>query len=189
MKLERLEFLIFNFIHVRISLVKCDYFYLTNRWELCISLIPNHDQDQLLLHSSSMQRHSGYNSFAKVSSGFNSFIWRRSLSYLLCKSMDWFLYDRDLRHKELMASCQTCKFGQEWNSSRQYSLIEWDSLTLICIKRVPGDLSTIFMATIFTQKISESSGSTHSSILMLENIWYHHFTWNGSNSQEIVNLF
>ena len=34
--------------------------------------------------------------------------WRRSLSYrnqsidLLCKSMDWFLYDRDLRMKELI---------------------------------------------------------------------------------------
>ena len=35
----------------------------------------------------------------------------------------------------------------------------------------------------------ESSGSMYSSILMLENIWYYHFTWSGSNSQEIVNLF
>ena len=34
----------------------------------------------------------------------------------------------------------------------------------------------------------ESSGSMYSSILMLENI-YHHFTWSGSNSQEIVNWF
>ena len=36
--------------------------------------------------------------------------WRRSVSYrkqstdLLCKSMDWFLCDRDLRHKELRST-------------------------------------------------------------------------------------
>ena len=35
----------------------------------------------------------------------------------------------------------------------------------------------------------KSSGSMYSSILMLENIWCHYFTWSGSNSQEIVNLF
>ena len=35
----------------------------------------------------------------------------------------------------------------------------------------------------------ESSDSMYSSILMLENIWYHHFTWSVSNSQEIGNLF
>ena len=44
------------------------------------------------------------------------------------------------------------------------------TLTFICIKWVPGDSSTIFLATIFTQKISESPGSTYSSILMLENV-------------------
>ena len=43
-------------------------------------------------------------------------------------------------------------------------------LTLICIKWVPGDPSTIFLATFFGQKMSESSGSTNSSILMLGNI-------------------
>ena len=35
-------------------------------------------------------------------------------------------------------------------------------------------------------KEPESSGSIYSCISMLENIWYHHFTWSGSNSQEIV---
>ena len=35
----------------------------------------------------------------------------------------------------------------------------------------------------------ESSGSMDSSILMLENIWYHSVTWSGSNSHEILNLF
>ena len=34
----------------------------------------------------------------------------------------------------------------------------------------------------------ESSDSMYSSILMLENIWSHHFTQSGPNSQEIVNL-
>ena len=40
---------------------------------------------------------------------FFNFLWRRSLSYrnqcqkqdLLCKSMDWLLYDRDLRHERV----------------------------------------------------------------------------------------
>ena len=43
--------------------------------------------------------------------------------------------------------------------------------------------------TSFTQKIPESSDFIYSSYLMLENIWYHHFTWTVPNSQEIVNLF
>ena len=62
-------------------------------------------------------------------------------------------------------------------------------LTLICIKWVPGKPSTIFLATIFTQKMPESSGTMYCSILMLKNIWYYHFTWSESNSQEIVNFF
>ena len=62
-------------------------------------------------------------------------------------------------------------------------------LTLICIKCVPVDLSTIFLASIFTQEKQEYSDSMYSSILMLENIWYYHFTWRELNSQEIVNLF
>ena len=43
-------------------------------------------------------------------------------------------------------------------------------LTIICIKWVPVDPRTIFLATIFTQKMPESSGSMYSSILILENI-------------------
>ena len=62
-------------------------------------------------------------------------------------------------------------------------------LTLICIKWVSGDPSTIFLATIFTQKMTESSGPMYPSTLMLEDVWYYHFTWSGPNSQEIVNLF
>ena len=37
-------------------------------------------------------------------------------------------------------------------------------LTLICIKWVPGDPSTIFLATIFAQKMPDSSGSMYSSM-------------------------
>ena len=48
-------------------------------------------------------------------------------------------------------------------------------------------LSTLFLATIFTQKMSESSGSMYYSILMLENIYC--FTWSEPNLQEILNLF
>ena len=62
-------------------------------------------------------------------------------------------------------------------------------LTLICIKWVPREPITISLPTIFAQKMPESSGSMYSSILMLGNIWYYHFTWSGPNSQEIVNLF
>ena len=43
-------------------------------------------------------------------------------------------------------------------------------LTLMCIKWVPGDPSTIFLAATFTQKMPEGSDSLYSSILMLENI-------------------
>ena len=34
----------------------------------------------------------------------------------------------------------------------------------------------------------ESLDSIQSSILMLENIWHHNFTWSGPNSQDIVNF-
>ena len=50
------------------------------------------------------------------------------------------------------------------------------------------DPSSIFLATTFTRKMPKSSDSMHSSYFMLENIWHHHFTWSGPNSQEIVNL-
>ena len=62
-------------------------------------------------------------------------------------------------------------------------------LTLICIKWVPGDPSTIFLATIFAPKMPQSSGSMYFSILMLGNVLYYHFTWCGPNLQEIVNFF
>ena len=39
-----------------------------------------------------------------------------------------------------------------------------------------GTSHTIFLATIFNQNMPESSGSMYSSILMLENIRYYHFT-------------
>ena len=61
-------------------------------------------------------------------------------------------------------------------------------LTLICIKCLPEDPRTIFLATSFTPKILERSDSMYSSILMLENIWYDYFAWSVPNSQEIVNL-
>ena len=44
------------------------------------------------------------------------------------------------------------------------------SLTLIYIKWVPRDPSTIFLVTTFNQKIPERSDSIYSSVLMLENI-------------------
>ena len=61
-------------------------------------------------------------------------------------------------------------------------------LTLICIKCLPEDPRTIFLAASFTPKIPERSDSMYSSILMLENIWYDYFAWSVPNSQEIVNL-
>ena len=41
-------------------------------------------------------------------------------------------------------------------------------LTLVCIKWVPRDPSTLFLATSFTQKMPEDSDSMYSSILVLE---------------------
>ena len=61
--------------------------------------------------------------------------------------------------------------------------------TLIWIKWVPGDPITSFLATMFTQKMPESSGSMYSSILMLENIRSHHFTWSEPNSNELWFFF
>ena len=61
-------------------------------------------------------------------------------------------------------------------------------LTLLCIKWVPRDPSTIYSAAIFAKNIPESSGAMYSSILILGNIYYH-FTLCGPNSQEIVNLY
>ena len=61
-------------------------------------------------------------------------------------------------------------------------------LTLLCIKWVPRDPSSIFFATSYTQKMPEISDSMYSSFFMLENIRHYHFTWNGLNSQESVNF-
>ena len=60
-------------------------------------------------------------------------------------------------------------------------------LTLIYIKLVLGDPRTKFSGTSFTRKLRERSDSIYSSILMPENIRYHHFTCRGPNSTEIVN--
>ena len=44
-----------------------------------------------------------------------TFLWRKSLSYrkqstdLLCKSMDWFLYERDLRHERVKRHLEKTK--------------------------------------------------------------------------------
>ena len=39
-----------------------------------------------------------------------------------------------------------------------------------------------------TRKMPECSDSMNPSIFMPENIWYHHFTRSGLNSQEILNF-
>ena len=41
----------------------------------------------------------------------------------------------------------------------------------------------------FYSKMPKSSNPIYSSFFMLENIWYHHFTRSGPNSQEIVSFF
>ena len=58
------------------------------------------------------------------------------------------------------------KFALEFTDYRNTYI----ALTLICIKQVPEDSRTTFLATIFTHKMPESSGSMYSSILMLEKI-------------------
>ena len=46
-------------------------------------------------------------------------------------------------------------------------------LTLVCIKWVPDDPRTLFLTTIFAQKMPESSGLMYSSILLLGNIYFY----------------
>ena len=53
---------------------------------------------------------------------------------------------------------------------------------------IPMEPNSIFLATTFTQKMPRSSDSMYSSYFMLENIWHHHFTWSGPNSQETMNF-
>ena len=71
-------------------------------------------------------------------------------------------------------------------TNTKYLIMKWIvmrySLTLICVKWVPGDPSTVLLATNFIQKIPESSDSIYCSILMLENILSHYITWSGPNS-------
>ena len=44
-------------------------------------------------------------------------------------------------------------------------------------KSFPRDPSSMFLATTFTRKMSESSDCMYSLFCMLENIWHYHFTW------------
>ena len=67
-------------------------------------------------------------------------------------------------------------------------IIKQFSNGFICIKWVPGDPNTIFLATSFTQKLQESSDSMYFSIIMLKGIWYHYFPCNGPILQETVDL-
>ena len=53
---------------------------------------------------------------------------------------------------------------------------------------VHRDPSSIFLKTTFTRKMPGSSDSMYSSYFMFENIWHHHFTWSGLNSQKIVDF-
>ena len=53
---------------------------------------------------------------------------------------------------------------------------------------VPRDPNTIFLVTTFTWKMPESSDSMYSYFFMLENMWYHYFTWSALNSQDNVNF-
>ena len=50
------------------------------------------------------------------------------------------------------------------------------------------NISVKFLAISFTRKMSESSDSMHSSMFMLENVWYCNFALSIPNSEEIVNF-
>ena len=47
---------------------------------------------------------------------------------------------------------------------------------------------TIILETMFFQKMPENSNSMNSYFFMLGNIWYHHFTWSGPSSHQVVNF-
>ena len=65
---------------------------------------------------------------------------------------------------------QRCYLNISSNNKQYNTYLTKRLLTLICIKWVPEDSRTMFLTTIFNQKIPESLGSMYSSILMLENI-------------------
>ena len=60
---------------------------------------------------------------------------------------------------------------------KNISVILRTFLTLIYVKWVPGDLSTIVLATILAQKMPESSDFMYSSISQLGNILSFHLKW------------
>ena len=100
-----------------------------------------------------------------------------------------FLKEIKRQETRVIFNGQYSKWSNISTGVNQWSLLEpiFFLTLIICIKWVPGDPSTIFLATNFSRKMPESSDSMYSSIFMLENIWYHHFTWSAQNSQEIVN--
>ena len=100
-----------------------------------------------------------------------------SILPLLSKVYERLLYNRLSEYVEYIFNVIFCGFRKAHSTQHalfkllqlwQKELDERDMvatvLTFICIKWVPGDLRTIFLATIFTQKMPENSGSMYSFI-------------------------
>ena len=84
------------------------------------------------------------------------------------------LFNRDSTYS-LVRKC-ICFFKKRHHTAK--AVLHW----------VPRDPNTIFLVSTFTLKVPESSDSTYFSFFLLENIWYHHFTWSGLNSKDIVSF-
>ena len=77
--------------------------------------------------------------------------WRRSLSCrnhsidLLCKSIDWFLYERDLRHKMDLN-------GVKWTNVKKYiyifTICPWGALS-----SNPSTLSLVLLSVVFLETL------------------------------------
>ena len=63
------------------------------------------------------------------------------------------------------------------------SFVENFIFCAVCMQWILKGPTKMFLATSLTQTMPESP------LIMLENIWYHDFTWNGQNLQKIVALF
>ena len=100
-----------------------------------------------------------------------------SILPLLSKVYERLLYNRLSEYAEYISNVIFCGFRKAHSTQHalfkllqlwQKELDERDMvatvLTFICTKWVPGDLRTIFLATIFNQKMPESSGSMYSFI-------------------------
>ena len=114
--------------------------------------------------------------------------WKRKQSKgaKICASIWWEL-EREKCSKTV------CKIFRRQNIQNQNNIKYFSNSEDICNphmnKMGPWGPKHYIFGDHFCSKNTRKLRFMYSSILLLGNIWYYHFTWSGPNSQEIVNLF